>query len=293
MTTLEDHNASISTNTGPLHDVEEQIAVRGKMHLDRQDSSWSATVENNPENAASDFLQGFQRRLRFAWHSEFSVESERSPKAASLPTNESSPLMNAHKPIVQTTSKSWFEQAWRFYGEILDERPVLTKAVTCACLTFVGDFVGQCLEHESLEIDASKTFDLVRLFKFSAMGFCLQAPLTHYFYVVLDYYLPPTPDPWTLTTFWKLTLDQLLFGPSITFVVIVYLSIWEGLGWHGVQEEIKAQYWQTMIDNWKLWVPAQVMNMAYIPPAYRVLYCNVVFFIWSIYLSLTLNHTKG
>jgi peroxisomal membrane protein 2 len=39
----------------------------------------------------------------------------------------------------------------------------------------------------------------------------------------------------------------------------------------------------------KLWIPATVINIAFVPPLLRVLYLNCVFFFWSIYLSLVLN----
>jgi hypothetical protein len=39
----------------------------------------------------------------------------------------------------------------------------------------------------------------------------------------------------------------------------------------------------------KLWVPATAINLAFVPPLFRVLYLNCVFFFWSIYLSLILN----
>ena len=39
----------------------------------------------------------------------------------------------------------------------------------------------------------------------------------------------------------------------------------------------------------KLWLPATVINIGFVPPLFRVLYLNVVFFFWSIYLSLVLN----
>jgi hypothetical protein len=58
-------------------------------------------------------------------------------------------------------------------------------------------------------------------------------------------------------------------------------------------------YDQTHLIFWrlfspgKLWVPATVVNLAFVPPILRVLYLNVVFFFWSIYLSLKLNKEEA
>ncbi len=43
----------------------------------------------------------------------------------------------------------------------------------------------------------------------------------------------------------------------------------------------------------KLWVPATVVNLAFVPPILRVLYLNCVFFFWSIFLSLKLNKDES
>ncbi len=252
----ESQDLSCSGNSGPLPEIDiehQDQPLCGTLYLDRRDSSGTADTSS---------------------------------------TDESSPLMNPLKTMPKrTTYRIWLNHARRQYEKNLNERPVVTKALTSACLTMVGDFVGQSIEQYRLEYDTSETihFDLVRLVKFSFMGLCLQAPLTHYFYVVLDYYLPPTPLPWTPTTFLKMACDQLIYAPFFTFVVISYLGIFGGSSLLSIREQLDAEYWRTLVDNWKLWVPATLINMAYVPPAYRVLYCNVVFFVWSIYLSLFLN----
>jgi hypothetical protein len=39
----------------------------------------------------------------------------------------------------------------------------------------------------------------------------------------------------------------------------------------------------------KLWIPASLVNLAFVKPTLRVLYVNVVFFLWTIILSMILN----
>jgi hypothetical protein len=39
----------------------------------------------------------------------------------------------------------------------------------------------------------------------------------------------------------------------------------------------------------KLWLPASLVNIAFVKPMLRVLYVNVVFFFWTIILSIMLN----
>ena len=43
----------------------------------------------------------------------------------------------------------------------------------------------------------------------------------------------------------------------------------------------------------KLWIPATILNIAFVKPALRVLYDNVIFLFWTIYLSMILNGDRG
>ncbi len=43
----------------------------------------------------------------------------------------------------------------------------------------------------------------------------------------------------------------------------------------------------------KLWLPATVINIAFVPPMLRVLYLNAVFFFWCIFLSVQLNKEES
>mmetsp|Transcript_18203 Transcript_18203/g.43987 ORF Transcript_18203/g.43987 Transcript_18203/m.43987 type:complete len:129 (+) Transcript_18203:1-387(+) len=121
------------------------------------------------------------------------------------------------------------------------------------------------------------------------MGMFVQAPITHYYYEALDKYFPPTENPWTKTTFVKLVIDQSIYAPGFLLCVFVYLGLLEGSSWKEIGEQLETNYFTTLRANWKLWIPATLINLAYCAPRYRVLYCNVVFFVWSIFLSLVLS----
>jgi hypothetical protein len=43
----------------------------------------------------------------------------------------------------------------------------------------------------------------------------------------------------------------------------------------------------------KLWIPATIINIAFVKPALRVLYDNVIFLFWTIYLSMILNGDRA
>ena len=72
-------------------------------------------------------------------------------------------------------------------------------------------------------------------------------------------------------------------------LIFYFLGLLEGKSIEGVQKQLDADYKDTMLANWKLWVPATAVNIGFCPPIFRVLFLNCVFFFWSIFLSLKLN----
>ena len=123
-------------------------------------------------------------------------------------------------------------------------------------------------------------------------GFILQAPWNHFYYQLLDGALPPTDDPFTATTGIKVAIDQFIQAPIFTVIIFGFLGVLEGKSIDEIKKQLDDDYVDTMFANWKLWVPATAVNIAFCPPLLRVLFLNVVFFFWSIFLSLKLNKTE-
>ena len=45
-------------------------------------------------------------------------------------------------------------------------------------------------------------------------------------------------------------------------------------------------HWRgAVFTNWKIWIPAQVLNFGFVPLQYQVLFANVVALVWNTYLS--------
>eukprot|EP00953_Heterococcus_sp_UTEX-ZZ885_P032094 16785-Heterococcus_DN1.PRE.3 len=84
-------------------------------------------------------------------------------------------------------------------------------------------------------------------------------------------------------------LDQFGQAPVFTVIIFLVLGLLEGKSLSDVRTKLNDSYGETMIANWKLWLPASCVNIAFCPPQLRVLFTNVVFFCWSIYLSLVAN----
>lgn len=168
------------------------------------------------------------------------------------------------------------------YHGWLERHPLLVKCVTAMILLGLANFVEQSLSQYN-------KLDWVRVLHFAVYGLVLQAPFSHYYYYWLDTTFPPTEYPWTRRTFLKVVIDQSLQAPLFTLMTFFFLDYVErGLSWHDFVLQVQQRYGPTLIANWQLWIPATIINLGLVPPIYRVLYLNVVFFIWCIILSIVL-----
>jgi peroxisomal membrane protein 2 len=179
--------------------------------------------------------------------------------------------------------------AWDAYNNALVQDPLITKSVTASVILGAADFTGQIVENRSKSDQDDAPIDLARVARFALFGLVLQAPWNHYYYLFLDGVLPPTEDPFTATTGVKVIIDQFVQAPIFTVIIFVFLGLLEGKSIDDVKKQLDADYKDTMVANWKLWVPATMVNLAFCPPVLRVLFLNCVFFFWSIFLSLKLN----
>ena len=184
--------------------------------------------------------------------------------------------------------------AWSSYNDALEANPLLVKSVTASVILGAADFTGQFLEkatrgEEASTDDSNEGVDIARVARFAIFGLVLQAPWNHFYYLFLDGALPPTEDPFTTTTGIKVVIDQFVQAPIFTVLIFAFLGALEGKSLDAIKKQLDDDYVDTMFANWKLWVPATAVNIAFCPPVLRVLFLNCVFFFWSIFLSLKLN----
>jgi peroxisomal membrane protein 2 len=186
------------------------------------------------------------------------------------------------------------------YLTALESDPLLVKSITAGVILGAADLSGQAIQQSLLlssvkddsgndTSNGGKEVDIPRFVRFAFFGFILQAPWNHYYYQYLDNALPPTVDPFSTTTAIKVVIDQFVQAPLFTILIFGFLGVLEGKTIYEIKKQLDDDYVDTMLANWKLWVPATAVNIAFCPPLLRVLFLNVVFFFWSIFLSLKLN----
>eukprot|EP00980_Cylindrotheca_fusiformis_P003259 scaffold735_cov116-Cylindrotheca_fusiformis.AAC.29 len=204
---------------------------------------------------------------------------------------EDSPLLGGAPKIKKKnkTKRNWQKTSgwmvrsfWKRYTASMDRYPLWTNCWTSGLLTLLGDLVAQLISYSAVS-----EISLYESCKFFLLGLCVQAPMSHYYYLALDDAFPPTPNPWTISTLIKLVIDQLLFAPTFLLVVFVFLDILDGRYHYGEMEHhLQQDFGSTLVANWKLWLPATIINLAFVSPEYRVLYSNIIFFVWTVVLAM-------
>lgn len=240
--------------------------------------------------------------LLFVSASSFTLpypQNQRTSSNLQLPENPPiSAAANAASPRVKTSlGLAGVEEAWSSYLTALEADPLLVKSITAGVILGAADLSGQAIQQAIANDDDSvsggksdsNSVDFARFARFAFFGFILQAPWNHFYYLLLDGALPPTDDPLTATTGIKVAIDQFVQAPIFTVLIFGFLGVLEGKTIDEIKKQLDDDYVDTMLANWKLWVPATAVNIAFCPPILRVLFLNCVFFFWSIFLSLKLN----
>ncbi|XP_014206059.1 mpv17-like protein 2 [Copidosoma floridanum] len=124
-------------------------------------------------------------------------------------------------------------------------------------------------------------YNFVRTRNMTAVGF-LQGPFHHYFYAVLERYLPGRS---TRSIFKKTVLDQAIASPTCLGIFFFGLGALERKNLNDINGEVRLK----LMDTWKVdcmfWPPSQFINFLFVPMRYRVIYINFMTMIYDMFLS--------
>ena len=59
----------------------------------------------------------------------------------------------------------------------------------------------------------------------------------------------------------------------------------EGKSLQQLTQQLQENYAESVVSNWKLWVPCQVINLGFVPGHLQVLVSNIVALAWNSYMS--------
>ncbi|TFK71341.1 hypothetical protein BDN72DRAFT_462731 [Pluteus cervinus] len=165
---------------------------------------------------------------------------------------------------------------FRAYNAFLIRRPMLSSSVTAMVLFGTGDVIAQ----QAIE-KKGKKHDFVRTARLSFYGGALFGPAISSWYTLLNRIQFATP---TKAVIYRVWLDQALLTPVAVAFFFGAMSTLEGKP-HEAPARIKDNYVPTLIRNWGVFIPTQIVNFALVPPHLRFVVVSVVSLFWNTYLS--------
>ncbi|CAA7263576.1 unnamed protein product [Cyclocybe aegerita] len=173
----------------------------------------------------------------------------------------------------------------RSYNALLLRRPMATQCVTAAVLFGAGDVVAQQVVEGK-----GKNHDLARTARLTFYGGALFGPAMTKWYQFLNRIKFPSP---TKALMYRVWLDQAILTPVAVAFFYGSMSVLEGKPNEAV-DRVKAAYVPTLIRNWGVYIPTQLINFSIIPPHLRFVTVSIVSLFWNTYLSASnASHEKA
>ncbi|EIW74980.1 hypothetical protein CONPUDRAFT_112921 [Coniophora puteana RWD-64-598 SS2] len=167
----------------------------------------------------------------------------------------------------------------RMFNASLIRRPYTAQCATAAVLFGTGDIIAQ----QAIE-KRGKNHDFARTARLTFYGGALFGPAITKWFQVLNRIQFSSP---TKAVVYRVWLDQFLLTPGAVAFFFGSMSIMEGKGISGAQERISSAYVPTLLRNWGVFIPTQIINFAIVPPHLRFVVVSVVSLFWNTYLSAT------
>ncbi|RYD36583.1 MAG: Mpv17/PMP22 family protein [Verrucomicrobiaceae bacterium] len=194
--------------------------------------------------------------------------------------NRSPLFSNFRRPF---SSRPDTSSLWQQYNKLLETHPLMTKCITAGAIAAVADVT--CQVSFPSDEDANKSLlermDWKRTRNFTIVNTFLFPPLAHYWYGFLSVKIVGTTF---MAAIKRVVLDQMLFAPVLlaSFFSAVLLVNGES---DRIPDKLRNDLPTTILTNYTVWIPAQLINFQFVPIPYRVLWANAVGFFWNIYLS--------
>eukprot|EP01031_Cornospumella_fuschlensis_P027096 gene27096-32739_t len=188
------------------------------------------------------------------------------------------------------TAKS--SSIWQQYNSLLETHPLTTKCITAGVIAAVADVTCQVNFPSPEEVNKPilERMDWKRTRNFALVNTFLFPPLAHYWYGFLSVKIVGTTF---LAAVKRVILDQMLFAPILLASFFSAVLVVNGES-DRIPDKLRNDLPTTILTNYTVWIPAQLINFQFVPIPFRVLWANAVGFFWNIYLSYAaVNSTKS
>jgi len=185
----------------------------------------------------------------------------------------------------------------RMYCESLTKAPLVTNCVTAATLSVCSDAIAQKMEVMSASKEKTVStgvnvfpYDVSRGLWMSGWGFVISGLFVHFWFMFLNS-LFPVEGLTLVGALKKVFVNQFFMSPGLNSLFFCYTTFTR----NDVPKETRMSFLRkklakdlvpTMKRSCAYWGTIQMVNFLYIPQKFSLLYTNVGFLIWTVYISL-------
>eukprot|EP00850_Spirogloea_muscicola_P014463 SM000104S09333 [mRNA] locus=s104:143159:152628:+ [translate_table: standard] len=226
-------------------------------------------------------------------------------------------VRSARKFFAAAAEYSGGKNTRALYGICL--RFPLKAAGIAGGLAVVGDGIAQGLDAVRRRRDAERAtdgmapccrkkalakasqYDFVRAARMGSYGFLLYGPFSQKWYEFLEGVVPGkelgaiSKKASGLTSMYlsaegiylcmlQVVANQLILGPTVLLMVYGWNFLCMGK-LRELPQKYKRDMWPSLVDGWKFWIPASVVNFGAVPLEARVAFMSTCAIFWNLYLS--------
>jgi len=157
----------------------------------------------------------------------------------------------------------------------------INKAASIACVSFAADVLSQkCIEKTPLNL-----LDLPRACKYAIFRFFISF-VNDAWNRLTDKFLPRR------SIYRRILLDQFIFDPFCYLLYYLYLAIVNFQSLQQLKLTLRTEWAPAVTTSMKFWPLIQFINYTTIPKKFDDIYCNVMSFVYDIYLVYQEENNK-
>ncbi|KAI3460166.1 hypothetical protein Pfo_016829 [Paulownia fortunei] len=172
-----------------------------------------------------------------------------------------------------------------WYLGMLESRPILTKAISSAIIYGAADITSQLITMEPHD-----TWDSIRTLRMAGFGLIILGPAQHLWFNFVARLLPKRD---VVTTFKKLAMGQLVYGPMINGGFFSFNAALQGESGNEIAARLKRDLIPTLLNGLLYWPLCDFFTYKIIPVHLQPLMNSSFSYLWTIYLTYMASLKKA
>ncbi|CAI9763050.1 unnamed protein product [Fraxinus pennsylvanica] len=172
-----------------------------------------------------------------------------------------------------------------WYLGMLDSRPIITKSISSALIYAAADITTQMITMEPYS-----AWDTIRTLRMAGYGMIILGPAQHMWFNFVARVLPKRD---VITTFKKLLMGQITYGPAITGAFFAFNAALQGESRIEITARLKRDLLPTLLNGLLYWPICDFFTYKVIAVHLQPLMNSSFSYLWTIYLTYMASLKKA